>query len=364
MLHITDEYDYLTELVRCTIHEITPSECPSGVMFDSVYKCGVRHDLANIAYYSVEKLSVLPEHEVLKKWRARRDSTIVRDMNQSFARDEILREFRERGICSVEVQGTVLKKLYPKSEYRTMSDIDFIVLPEKLSEAGEVLESLGYECRENRGVEIDGFRAPNIRVEVHTEFFPFNTDYYKTMPLPVDEMRKCGGSYKVTDEEFYLYNALHIAKHYFGEGCGIRRVLDLYYLNETFPDIADSDYVKSMLQSVGMYDFIRDLSLLAVQWFGKEACDPDPGLLEIVQVLKDAGVHGNVRRKVTNKIKKDGTKGKKNVKLKYVLSRIFPPKWVMIENYPILKRHFWLIPFCFIHGLFKGLTKKRKRVAE
>ena len=32
------------------------------------------------------------------------------------------------------------------------------------------------------------------------------------------------------EDAFYAYNILHIAKHYHYGGCGIRRVLDVYYL--------------------------------------------------------------------------------------------------------------------------------------
>ena len=71
-------------------------------------------------------------------------------------------------IRSLEVQGTKIKPLYPQADWRTMSDIDFIIDPKNLLKAAEILKELGYQCEGKYGVEVDAHRRPNINIEVHT----------------------------------------------------------------------------------------------------------------------------------------------------------------------------------------------------
>jgi len=362
MRSIIDEYDYLIHLVRCAIHEKTPSECPNGVSFDSVYDAAKSHDIANIAFYSVEKLSAKPEEELFVKWRAKRDSAIVRDMNQSYAADELRLAFGEAGIRSVEVQGTRLKAFYPRHEYRTMSDIDFIIDKGDLDRASEILEGLGYRCKNERGIEVDGFRRPNIYVEIHTTFFSELSEYCGILGDPFDSVKNDTDG--VSREIFYLYNVLHAAKHYFGDGCGIRRVLDMYYLSRSFADVAESDYVKETLRLAGITGFAADMAELADCLFGETETEVPERLCEMLATVKSAGVHGNIDRRLKNRLEKDKKSGAKHVKFRYAMRRIFPEKWVLHQNYPVLRRHPWLTPFCVVHRSVKVAVKKPGKVVR
>lgn len=352
-----DSYDYLIHLVRCAIHDHAPSELFDGAVFDSVYKCGTAHDIANLAYYSVEKLQKGPEADLLRRWESKRNSAILRDMNQDHARDELLSELGKQGISSVEVQGTVIKHLYPRPEYRTMSDMDLIVRPDDLGRAYAVLESLGYECSYFRDYDVNAYRDPNIHIEIHTAFFSDHPDYDAVMPDPFAEET-------VNGEVLYLYNVLHTAKHYFYAGCGIRRVLDMYYLNKNYRDAAKSEAVREVFEKLGITEFVRDISELAECWFGEEERQPDVRLSEMIDIIKKAGVHGTERQKLKGTLERDKAAGKGNAKARYVLRRLFPEKWVMVENYPVLKKAPVLYPFCWVHRAFRAITGNRRRIAS
>ncbi len=363
MRSVHDEYDYLIHLIECTINDHTPSEIPDGVIFDSVYNSGVLHDVANIAFYSVEKLTSKPQDELYSKWAAKKNSAVSRDINQSFAEDEIISAFRKAGIRNIGYQGTLMKALYPRREYRTMSDIDFIIDRDRLPDARAILEELGYKCREIRGVEIDGFRRPNIYVEVHTELFPENSDFYDIFPDPFDgASEKDGGSYTPSRRMFYIYNVLHIIKHYYYAGCGIRRILDLYYLNREYSDIAESSDTAKLFKELSVGDFVEDLSLLADCWFGDSGDVPER-LLEMVSVIKSAGIHGTDEKKTENAMAKNNTGGKNDGKTGYIMRRIFPEKKVLAERYPVIVKHPVLTPICYIHRFFAAV-KSRKRITS
>lgn len=140
-------------------------------------------------------------------------------MNQDHATEEIRAAFRGESIRWLEVQGTKVKPLYPRPEWRTMSDIDYIVDVKNLTRAGMLLERLGYQWKlAHEDMEVAAHRPPNINIELHTGYFFPDSEYYEVMGTPF-----------ATEPDLYLYNILHIAKHYYYGGCGIRRVLDAFF---------------------------------------------------------------------------------------------------------------------------------------
>lgn len=345
------EWDYLLHLIRCAIHETDPEEVPEGVDLQRVYECGKYHHVANIAFHSIERLKRRPPEALYEKWQACRDQAVVLDMNQSFAADEITDGFRRLNIRWLEMQGTKLKPLYPQPEYRTMSDIDFIVDPENLKKGELLLQELGYTTKLVREREIVAFREPNIHVELHTEFFADTTDYFGVMGLPFGNPHD---SDLCDLNDFYLYNILHIAKHYFYGGCGIRRVLDAYYLNCAFGGQIDHTYIHTALANVGAEDFATELLELANAWFGLGM----PVRSDMATYILNSGTHGNQRNELHNRLSRENEWG-----LKYYLRRIAGSKQIMYATYPVLKRHKVLYPLCWLHRAFRAmLPRKRKRL--
>ena len=343
-----DECDYLIHLVRCGIHNTQPEELPQGLDFQRVYEWGAYHHVANIAFYALEKLKTKPQDSLYAKWEADRNRAVIRDMNQCYAAEEIRTAFREGAIRSLEMQGTKIKPLYPQSDYRTMSDIDFVVEPENMAKAKEILENLGYQCKIEHGVEVVAFRPPNIHVEVHTEYFAHNEDFRSILPAPFTSPEANSIS------EFYLYNILHIAKHYLYGGCGIRRVLDVYYLNRNYGDIIDSDYVASLLEKAKVSQLAAELTVLANAWFGEGeqvAVDRD-----VASYVTKSGVHGHRANERNNRLKKlEGSKGE------ILWKRFWGTKQILRKSYPILERHKILYPFCWMHRALRALHPRKMK---
>lgn len=354
-----DEYDYLIHLVRCAIRDRQPRELPETLSFETVYKHGVFHHVANIAFYSVKKLTVKPEAELYAQWEACCDRALIRDVNQSYARDEIVTEFEKLGIRWLEVQGTRIKTLYPQPEYRTMSDIDFIIDVDNLTKARDVLLSLGYQCKEIDGVEVNGFRPPNIHIELHTEYFSNEPEYRSAMRPPFASV-DAQGEYDIN--EFFIYNMLHIAKHYFIGGCGIRRVLDAYYLNQNYGEIIDKEYVRSVLEQAKAAAFVQELEVLANQWFGEEEKPSERS--EMASYIFQSGVHGTKANLFANRLQdRYGGTGRFS-KLKYFWRRIIGTKKYMYATYPILRRWKILYPFCWLHRAVYVLRPSRRKALK
>ncbi len=340
------EWEYLLHLIRCAIQDILPDEVPEGVDLRRVYECGVYHHVANLAFHSVERLKAPPSGELYDIWKACRDKALVLDFNQSFAAEEIRDAFSSANIRWLEMQGTRIKPLYPQSDWRTMSDIDFIVDPSNLERAGDILGSLGYVCKNVRDIEIVGFRMPNINVELHVGFFPDNTIYSSVLGDAFSTERPI--------DTLYLYNILHIIKHYLYGGCGIRRVLDLYLLNQAYGECVDRDYVQAVLKRVNAAELTSELLVLANDWFGSGISVKN----EMAQYIWCSGLHGNRLNELQNRLQDSKRNG-----IKYLFERFCGNKQVMYVRYPILEKHKILYPFCWLHRGVRALKPgKRKRL--
>ena len=359
------EYEYLLSWIRSVLHGTTAEELPGELSFEKIYETAMAHDVGNLTFYAVEQLNRLPEPELYKRWRVCRDLALVRDMNQEFARQELTAGFAEAGIPYLELQGTVLKGLYPRPEYRTMSDLDFILEPSHLEEGGGILQSLGYYLQRVDKVEIDGKRKPNIYVELHTEYFPKLSFLYGAMGEPDFSTHR---TEEQRIEELYLYNMIHVAKHYYSSGCGLRRVLDVYMLEQSYGDRIDRTAVEAKLAKAGIPEFYRQICDLAQVWFGKEREHFSKGLSYPSKETEDMGVrilltplHGEREQYVSSRITDVGGEGTSapKAKTKYILHRLFPGEIVMGKNYPFLKNYPILYPFCWIHRGLRLLFSKR-----
>jgi len=358
MTPIKNEYDYLIHLLRCAVRNEQPTQVPEGISLEAVYKLAIEHDVANIAYISIERLKDKPSDELMTRWRLRRDFAIERDINQSFARDEIVKEFRRLGIRSLEVQGTKIKALYPSPDLRTMSDIDFIIDFDRIEEAREALRSLGYSCKWLGDVEIDGFRPPNIYVELHTGYFPANSDYHDCMRPPF--------SYTEGNDvydELYIYSLLHIAKHYFEGGCGIRRVLDVHYLNANLSEKIDRAYAEAVFRKAGVLTFVESISLLANYWFADGMLSER--LEYMIQFIIGSSLHGTRENQMGAFLRKTYGDEAKFVKTRHIAKRIFAGDDVMLRHYPFLKKWRALYPFCWGHRIARvTLRSKEYKIAD
>ena len=357
-LTVMSEYNYLIHLIRAAIRQETPEELPDGLSFETVYRYAMEHDVANLAFYAVERLQKKPEAELYAKWSRRRDLALVRDMHQEFAYDEIVSELKTQGIPYKELQGTVLKKLYPRTEYRTMSDIDFIVEKKNLPQCGAILEKLGYRCKKQDDFEIDGFRSPDIYVELHTDYFSPHTEYYNMMKVALSDGEM---TEKERYAELYLYNVLHIAKHYFSCGCGIRRILDMYFIDQCYRSKIDTEYVSYVLTEVGLNGFADNISRLADAWFGDT--DMSDGTVSLEREILNAGLHGRRENYISRRLQclNERASITFGTKVKYLLSRIFPCFKTMKIKYPVLNRVKLLLPFCWFHRIIRMLLGKNRK---
>lgn len=352
-----NEYEYLIHLVKSAIHFTTPVEKPDNISFEKVFKIAKLHEIANISFVSIEKLLNKPDEELFNKWKIQFAFSIQRNANQIFVRNNIVNAFNNSGIRSIELQGTAIKKLYPYDFWRNMGDIDFIIDKQNLIKAEKIMQKLGYKTEICGDYDLLGIGTQTI--EIHTNYFIPSSEFFENMSNPFQnaKLSEDGVSYIADDNELFLYNILHCIKHFRGDGMGIRRLIDIYYLNNTILNNLKKELIFNFLSAINCKQEYDDLSAIADEWFaidGKK-CE----LFDIKNKIYLSGMHGSFEVQLLNE--SDNKKSKLFYKVKKIVSLVFPSKKTMYTTYDFCAQHKLPIFICWIYRIFYFLFSNKKR---
>lgn len=360
-MKIQNEYDCLIYLIKCVIHGFVPENIPDNISFEKVLSLAAENEVANFAFLAVKRMKNPPSPDIMKLWEQEYWKGVKRDVTQSRIREEVLSALHKNEIYTLELQGTVVKKYYPESHLRMMSDIDLIIQKEKLTKAEEVMKALGYEVSHSDESETVAFKN-QFCVELHTDFFSEECTVNNTLKNPFS-YAELGDDYNayVSDTVFYLFHLLHTIKHSLNRGSGIRRIIDLYYLENAMQAKIDKEYIDSALKEYGLFEQKEKLLKVKEHWFGKDSDGEFDGISEFENEVRVSGLHGTKNLHYKHKFERAKKSGKHFVKLRYLLSFVFPSKESIYEDYPFCKKHHYPLLLCFIHRFNCIVFNRKKR---
>lgn len=360
--------DYLIELLNSTVNELKPKEKPEDVNWEDIRNLAVYHKVDEMVFHAVSKLDNKPEGGEASRWFGQHEKSQVVNMIQVGEAEAIIEEATSCGIDILPLKGAVLRALYPKPEFRQMGDLDYLMNPvsDTMERMGNVMHSLGYKDDEGVGLESSHdvyIKPPYMEVEIHRRLLPpteenhWHTDNIWERLIKDSENRHL---LHMTTEDFYLFHLLHFEKHYSMGGSGIRSILDQYYLMKKYSDSMDWDYVNQMLQKMNYVDFEKMCRELAQAWFGNGTMKES--LKGPAEYIINSGAFGTFEQyqkwSFEQYRKQQGIKTKKGL----FFRRMFMERDRMENIYPSLKKHGWILPFCWVHRIIKSLLFRRDRV--
>lgn len=359
--------DYLIELLRSTVNGYKPEEKPEDVKWEDIYRLAAFHKVDEMVFDAVSKLEGRPEGEEASKWLKQHEKNQIVNMVQTGEAEAIINEATSGGIDILPLKGAVLRELYPKPEYRQMGDLDYLVEADEdiMKQMGEVLHSLGYEDGEGVGLESSHdvyMKPPYMEVEIHRRLLPpTEENHWHTDNIWERLVRDENNSHllHMTDEDFYLFHLLHFEKHYSMGGSGIRSILDQYYLMKNYGNTLDWDYINGLLPKMNYVNFEKMCRELAEGWFG--AGELNDELEQCAEYIINSGAFGTFEQYQKwrfEQYRHQGIKTKKGL----FFRRMFMERERMENIYPSLKKHRWLLPFCWIHRLVKTILFRRNRI--
>ncbi len=361
MEQLKNEYEYLVHLIKCALQDIQPFEKPPQLSFEKVYEYGKAHEVANIAFVSVQRLNMKPDADLYSRWKTAYAFSLQRHANQMDARKKIVDALDSASIRHVEVQGTVMKTLYPYPEWRMMSDIDFIIDKENLEKAELIIKDLGYKTKNSNGVEFSARGANNIVVEIHSDYFVTGTIYCDALTDAFSSSVQIDNtySYRADDTAFYLYSILHCIKHYMHSGAGIRRMTDMYILREKLSAKIDEEYVSEVLSKNGFGGVVDEIFSVVDKWFC--GVTPNGASSKAEEDIYKSNNHGTALMQIKKEYIKANSKEKRFFKLRKYVYLFFPSKERVYTSFPECEKRRLPLVACWVYRWFNVLSNAKKR---
>ncbi len=278
-------------------------------------------------------------------------------MNEVFK--EVCSAFETAEIPYIPLKGAVVRKLYPQPWMRTSCDIDILVKENDVNRAEKAIMSLdGYKKTGESKHDVIYKSENGIVLELHYKLLG-----NKKSPLYIKELSKVWETAKpdpenkyrfdLSDDIFYYYHIMHMAKHFRIGGCGMRPFIDLWLIEKTNRDFSEA---KRMLKKGNIGVFADNAVKLSKVWFSNE--EHSALTVKMQDFIIEAGSFGSHKTRLISNSQRSGGK------LKFIFSRIFVPYRYLKRDYPILEKFPILTPWCEICRLFSFLFGKKKKFKD
>ena len=322
-----------------------------------IYLLADIHDMAHIASSALLNNGLLAGNPLENVYREKVYSTLYRFESQCYVLEKVSGVLENARIPYIPLKGAVIKDIYPQSWMRTGCDIDILVHEADARRAAEmIVKSLGYEEKGRGKHDIQILSTENIYVELHFSLLEEDASpsMAKVLEKAWDYAKPVEGGkfrHELSDEMFYFYHIAHMAKHFLRGGCGIKPFLDLRLMNKIRS--YDTAETQMLLREGKLTDFAEAAEKLSRVWFLDEEHNKITRLME--EFIFNGGCFGSDETRMLSEQQKSGGRRK------YLLSRIFVPYDELKSQYPVIKKHKFLTPFCEICRIFSLLFGKKKK---
>ncbi len=345
-------------LIKSLLGEVSPSLGElSEEELSVLYSLSKKHDVAHLVGTALDKQGLLPkESEISKKFKKQQMIAVLRRERLDFELSQIRGVLEEAGIRFLPLKGAVLRSLYPSPWLRTSCDVDVLVDESNLDACVALLcEKLGYTADAKRDYHDISLHAPSgVHLELHFSILEKMEQIDGELSRVWEFASPIGEGafeHRLTNEYLVFHTVAHTAYHFVHGGCGIRPLLDLFLLREKLS--LDETALGAHLSRCSLEAFYESAVALSQVWFGDGETTELTAAMQ--EYLLSGGVYGSLENRVS--VAQSALGGK----TKYLLRRIFLPYSDLCLQYPVLKQHKLLTPFCEVGRWFRILFGGRAR---
>ena len=200
---------------------------------------------------------------------------------QNFAEHSELHELMTANdIPYVAMKGLASAMYYPEPNLRSMGDVDFLVAKENVSQAGKLLESIGFTVdhgEEDDGIHIAYTRPPMSIWELHHSVNGIpNNEVGELIKTEMDKAISTAETVEVDSSTCRLPDKLHhglimllhTASHLTSEGVGLRHLCDWVVFASALSDAQFREIFEKKLKNFGLWRFAQVLTLLGINYLG------------------------------------------------------------------------------------------------
>lgn len=300
--------------------------------------------------------------EICEKYEDELLSTIAITTMRDEDMKALIDLLNENGIDHLLFKGYIVKDLYTVPELRTYGDIDFAIRKEDREKCNALMCKNDYRLLDD-WEPVYSYDKNNEHYEIHTELLDSNLNnnydyqaFFRDFWKQTEHLDQ--HSYTLNSEYHLLYLLVHIAKHVYGSGAGIRMHLDIAFYLRAYRDQIDWGHFQQEVHTLKLERFVNTVFTAVEKWFEIESPIPlkavdEEFMDEFLTFTLNGGVFGyegkaaelsQVRRN-----SKDGTVKRGDTLLK----RAFPSANTIKSRYTYLDKKPWLLPVAWVHRFFK-----------
>lgn len=326
-----------------------------GIDVSALYEFAKFHKLDHLLYTLVGKIEMSEDEK--ERIRNSHNLGLMVCAKQDLYAEIIHEELNRREIKHIFLKGSILKNLYPSPDMRQSSDIDILIEPERAKEIKVFMEELGFKT-ELFGTDQDVYTLDRmVNIEMHRTLLPDHSKWYEeTEKMRQRAVLKDGFEYTLTDEDFYLFMIIHIAKHVSEGGIGIRSILDVWIYLKHCGKKLDMKVIEESLSRTELLKFEINIRNLCYHWFDNKESDAVTD--ELATYIFESGWNG--REDVQKAI--HATSDVKGNKFKYWLKYTFMSPQKLSKTFKILRKFPFLVPFVWIYRLFNAFFVRKGAV--
>ena len=341
---VTDKRDmYLFDLLKvATSQQVCLSGVPTTDEWKEIYTLAKQQTLVGVLFSAIDKLpkEQRPPKPLLMQWFAFTENIRMKNAQVNADAVKMCDLMRKDGIRCVVLKGQGVATYYPDPSLRQCGDIDLWIE----GGAKKVINYLKTKSEVRNPfythVEYDAPVETEVEAHHHPTYFYNPISLYKANKYfdSQDELFNnvvelpdgSGNIYAPTVEFNRFYILQHIYRHYFGEGIGLRQMLDYYYtLLQGGTEDSKQRTIELFCQT-GMMKFVGATMWVMQEVFGMEdkylLCKP----------------HEKAGKQLLDEIMLAGNFGKCDTRIdRSNRNKIFPRMWGYIKrnakfiaNYP------------------------------
>lgn len=367
--------EYFLYLLSCQINKKEILIYDEEINWKEIYKLAKIHNLIVIIFSAINKIpnQYKPSSDIYSKFKKDVLLCVQHNVISSKLNEEVINTFIKEKLEHIPIKGYILKAFYPSIEYRSMSDIDILIKKEDRERSHKILQRLGYE-NFIKDSYVWNYKKNKSHIEMHTELIEeeikqdidfkkyFSNPWEYTVPLKGDY------SYTLNKDYHFIYLLVHIAKHFYGCGCGVRMIMDIaVYINQ-FKEELDWNYIWQELEKLDLKLLGQNILVICNKWFDTKL-DFEYEIEEefynkLSESILTGGTFGfynsNFRiAEIRNNVSKNNENNKK-VKLKILKQMLFPSyeELIKLNQYSFLNGKKYLIGFAWIYRGFYQLKSR------
>lgn len=369
------EQKYFLNLISSEINDTKVDVYNDEIDWNKIYKLAKIHSLIAVTFSAINKL---PKEgniplEIYNKMKKNFLLQVRHNMVIDDYTEKLMKAFNNKKLKHLIFKGYILKKYYPSPEYRSMSDIDIFIDLKDRQKSYEIMTELGYE-NERQSDDVWNYKKNSSYIEIHTTLveqeIKQDVDFKKYFLNPWEHTIVLYGEYSYTfDKEYHLiYLLVHIAKHFYSCGCGVRMIMDIAVYINKFGDELDWNYIWTELNKLDLKLFAQNILILCNKWFSTKIdfeyeIDQDfyDKLCESILLGGTFGFNNSNFRiaQIRNEAKNNSEYYKHG--LKNILKDMFIPSYeelIKESRYAFLRGKKYLIGFAWIYRGFYQIKSR------